>query len=588
MSHRIYIYNAQNPSKATESDVMIVEWGYEVPLLLQSLFTGEGIVAGNIYNDHTEPDNFGLYFDAQAGIENFKKAYQFLENSNLIDDFERFSEAKEKLFNYLDRLKQPYFHIDAWDVFNMNDVPHEEQAQQLLKDIQQNNLVFQQALDSNDANLLDVKQFTRESTLGFSSFKELLNYADYDYGWTYIWQDFEEPNDREIFEENGLWGLKNEKGEVLIEPFYDTFYAFDYYSDLAVVVKNEKYGYVNIQGEEIIPLIFDDAYDFEISKTTIVKTGEKFGLINLKGKVVLEHLYAEMTFVGNDGKDDLYTAKLQDKYGLITSKGKVKIDFISDYPFELETSFFHTKVNNQKAHKIYTKNFVYIGDFSVDALEGLSYDIVLVKPHKNQQKHNIFDSQGNLIVDEFDKIVRTEYLPDALIILKNKRKGLLNLVTSTLRLDFEYDDISEMVILSNSIESANILKVKKDGLLGIIDVGESQEWIVELGNYDDALFLSQDIYALKKGDFWALKFLIEDEPLVFEYDLICRKPILESVAYAFYGNEVYIVKEDGLEFANAYEVLEDVEDRYSFYYFDATAKKKLSEYVKREIGDQPN
>ncbi|MCW3170214.1 WG repeat-containing protein [Chryseobacterium sp. 09-1422] len=588
MSHRIYIYNASNPSDASESDVMMVEWGYDVPLVLQSLFTGEGFVAGNIYNDHTEPDNFGLYFDAQAGIENFKKLYQFLENSNLIDDFKKFSEAKENLFNYLNKLKQPYFHIDAWDVFNMSDVSHEEQAQQLLKDIQQNNNVFHQAIEANDATLLDVKQFTRESTLGFSSFRELLNYVDYDYGWEHIWQENIELNQVEIFEENELWGLKDEKGNVLIQPIYDEFYAYDYYSDLAVVVKNEKYGYVDKRGEEIIPLIFDDAYDFEISKTAIVKTGEKFGLINLQGKVVLEPLYEEMIFLENDGNKELFTAKLNDKYGLITSNGEVKIDFISDNPFESKTSYFNTKVNGQKAHKIFTRNFVYVGDYPENALEGLSYNHILVKPHKNQQKHKIFDAKGNLLVDDFDKIVRTDYLPEALVILKNKKKALLHLATGDLRLDFEYDQISEMVILSNSLDSDKILKVEKDGLLGVIDSGVPDGWIVEIGNYNDALFLSKNIYALRRGDLWALKYLNEDEPLTFEYDLICRKPLYDSVAYAFYGNDVYVVKEDGLEFANAYEVLEDVKDDYSIYYFDAFAKRKLSEYVKREIGEQPD
>ncbi|MBD8083583.1 WG repeat-containing protein [Chryseobacterium caseinilyticum] len=588
MSHRIYIYNASNPSDASESDVMMVEWGYDVPLLLQSLFTDEGFVAGNIYNNHTEPDNFGLYFDAQAGIENFKKLYQFLENSNLIDDFEKFSEAKENLFNYLDKLKQPYFHIDAWDVFNMSDVSHEEQAQQLLKDIQQNNNVFHQAIEANDATLLDVKQFTRESTLGFSSFRELLNYVDYDYGWEHIWQENIELNQVEIFEENELWGLKDENGNVLIQPIYNEFYAYDYYSDLAVVVKNEKYGYVDKRGEEITPLIFDDAYDFEISTTAIVKTGEKFGLINLKGKVVLEPLYEEMIFLENDGNNEIFTAKLNDKYGLITSNGEVKIDFISDNPFESKTSYFITKVNGQKAHKIFTRNFVYVGDYPENALEGLSHNHILVKPHKNQQKHKIFDAKGNLLVDDFDKIVRTDYLPEALVILKNKKKALLHLATGDLRLDFEYDQISEMVILSNSLDSDKILKVEKDGLLGVIDSGVPDGWIVEMGNYNDALFLSKNIYALRRGDFWALKYLNEDEPLTFEYDLICRKPLYDSVAYAFYGNDVYVVKEDGLEFANAYEVLEDVKDDYSIYYFDAFAKRKLSEYVKREIGEQPD
>jgi hypothetical protein len=51
----------------------------------------------------------------------------------LTDDPEAFRAGKEKIYDFLEN-KALYnsFHLDAWDVFNMSDDPHEEQAADLL------------------------------------------------------------------------------------------------------------------------------------------------------------------------------------------------------------------------------------------------------------------------------------------------------------------------------------------------------------------------------------------------------------------------------------------------------------------------
>lgn len=50
-----------------------MKWGYEMPLLLQPLLVDGGLIDGNNYNNHTEPDNAGLYYNARTGIENLKR-----------------------------------------------------------------------------------------------------------------------------------------------------------------------------------------------------------------------------------------------------------------------------------------------------------------------------------------------------------------------------------------------------------------------------------------------------------------------------------------------------------------------------------
>lgn len=152
-------------------------------------------------------------------------------------------------FEFLDKLKQPYFHVDAWDVFNMSDEGHQQQADELLKGVATNNAVITRAIENDDVSLLDISLFNRESVLGFSDFKSLLNYPDYNYGLKHIFElemdeDDQAYDEVEHFEKNGLWGLKDADGKVLVEPIYDKFYGFAG-DDLAVILKDEKYGYIH-------------------------------------------------------------------------------------------------------------------------------------------------------------------------------------------------------------------------------------------------------------------------------------------------------------------------------------------------------
>jgi hypothetical protein len=205
MSHRTYLYNIDTPSVAEDSDKMMMEWGYEIPLMLQPLLVEGGFVSGNNYNNHIEFNNSGLFYYSEPGIENLKRFYKFLEDQpGLITDIEKFKDARDKLFNYLDKLTGSYFHLDIWDVLNMEDSPHAEQAKLWLANITHNNLIITKAMDAGDISLLNYKDLN-DVNPGFTSFPDLLNYQGYNYGWSCIWMAVEEDLTYEIFEENKLW-----------------------------------------------------------------------------------------------------------------------------------------------------------------------------------------------------------------------------------------------------------------------------------------------------------------------------------------------------------------------------------------------
>lgn len=309
MSHRIYLNNTSSPSGTGENDIMMVEWGYEMPLLLQPLLISGGFIENDI-----------LYYDAKPGIENLKRFYNFLESTkSLINNKSAFTEYKNKLFKYLEGLEHAYFSMNAWDVFNMDETPHDEQAAIWLADIAYNNAIITRAMDNNDISLLSYNELKYVS-MAFNSFAELLNYVDYQYGWRHI---HEELRKEEIYYENGLWGLKSPEGEILLSPQFDEFYEFSE-QDIAVVMKAEKYGYVHRSGKIIILPEWDEAYDFEYSYLAIVRRNGLFGLINLSGKVVVEPIYENIDYFGSNGR---YIAQKNGSWGMLAEDAKVVIDF---------------------------------------------------------------------------------------------------------------------------------------------------------------------------------------------------------------------------------------------------------------------
>lgn len=580
MSHRVYLYNVSEPAQAKNSDTMMMEWGYEMPLLLQPLLIDGGFIAGNSYNNHTEPDNAGLYYNARAGIENLKAFYTFLEKQEqLIGDYEAFVEAKNNMLGYLEQLEQPYFHLDAWDVFNMDDVPHAEQAESWLAHIAHNNARIKQAMDQNDLSLLRYADLLDVSP-GFKSFAELFNYKDYEYGWKHIWQSSEEDSDVEIFEENGLWGLKDKDGNVLLSPQFDEFYEFGPES-LAVVTKDGKYGYVNKSGSISIPLVWDDAYDFEYGFTSaIIKRNDQFGLIDSKGKTVADTGYEDLETIDYSG---YFTARKDGKWGVLEGSGSVMAAFEYDEPFKGGGGFYHTAVNGQNNRKIFNEQFIYIGEFPISALETIGDGLLLVKPHKNVNYNSLYQKDGTLWASGFDKINRQTGFPNMLIVRKGKKYAVLGMQQGSFLLPYEYDALIDPQAAYIEAGPSNLVMAHKDGQKGVFDgAPDLPSWPFPLDNYQAIYWLYDNAFALQRNGLWGIAYSHDNFISGFEFDLVVRRMPVNGFAYAFKGQEVYVADQHGLSKADKKIVLEDAEDEYYSCYFDADVRKLLLAYAESD------
>lgn len=104
MSHRVYLYNTSEPDAYNDQSIEMMEWGYELSILLHPLLVSDGrIIADGSFDVHLslnpeEPeDSPVLFYHAAAGIENFKRFYNFIEKyqDELIAHTEAFNLLKK-------------------------------------------------------------------------------------------------------------------------------------------------------------------------------------------------------------------------------------------------------------------------------------------------------------------------------------------------------------------------------------------------------------------------------------------------------------------------------------------------------------
>lgn len=584
MSHRAYLYNLDTPSIAEDSDTLMMEWKYEMPLMLQPLLIEAGFIAGNNYNNHVEYNDSGLFYDAKPGIENLKRFYNFLEaQPGLIENLEKFKEARDKLFNYLDQLDGTFFHLDMWDIFNMDDTPHEEQAAEWLASIAYNNRVITAAMDANDISLLNYKSL-KEVSPAFTTFSKLLNYEDYEYGWICIYQEYKEEEEFQLFEENQLWGFKNKEGEVILSPQFDEFYIFGHH-DLAIVSKDGKYGYLDTSGKIVIPLVWDDAFDFEYSEVAVVALQGKMGLINTKGEQITPITYDDLKSLNNGS---YYNAATNGLWGVINATGKVVIPFEHENEIEEGYGYYHVKIPGQKNEKIFNELFNYLGEFPVSAVENIEGGLLWIKPHHGVNSNAIYKKDGTLLVTGFDKLSRETNFPDLLVIRKEKKHAAISRKTEDFVLPFEYDAILDIGITQDGYyDYTDQALVRQGNLKGIFNGNPEQlSWLIPMDNYQEIIWLEGPIFTLKKNKTWAIANPVNHDFTDFIFELVIQKPGEDGSGYAFKDDQVYTISENSITPTDKETALEHASADYA-YYFEEESRKRLISYGKgKKMTDQ--
>gem|GEM_PF-7052033 len=131
--------------------------------------------------------------------------------------------------------------------------------------------------------------------------------------------------------DDGLYGLVNVDGEVVLPVEYDLLYAFQLREEpyLAEVLKDGLWGLINISGEIVLPAKYDERIDisyfqYEPSLATVKKDG-LYGLINKDLEIVLPFEYDRIII-----DSALIRAEKGGLWGAVNASGEIVLPFEYD------------------------------------------------------------------------------------------------------------------------------------------------------------------------------------------------------------------------------------------------------------------
>ncbi|KVX25560.1 hypothetical protein WL01_30910 [Burkholderia ubonensis] len=364
MAHRLYLYNLDDVGRTSAPCLGMVEWNYDFPTVLSPLLSSSPFLARNRCNDTGEAD--GLYADAAGGKALMARLYAFLERhaERLIDDPDTFREAKRKILAFLgNRAVHRYFHLDAWDVFNLSDETHAGQAQALLARIERDNARIRAAIDADDPALLDACEGLACEDV--TSFRELINQPHYDYGWeplTSIIYD-----EALVFEQDGRQGVMAVTGEVLAPARYDEIGEFDAWTDVAIVRQGDRYGHVDTTGREITPVRYEQVWAFWHGEFARVKRDGKFGVVDRHGVEVVPCRYAELTVLLHFG-ECCWAAREQALWGVVDAVGQWRLPAEFD-AIDHSTGVIFATPAGRAVPDVYTRRLVRVGSAPQEQVE---------------------------------------------------------------------------------------------------------------------------------------------------------------------------------------------------------------------------
>ena len=558
MSHRLYLYNlTQVPEQAVaptselpllaaygqndDAALMMMEWGYELPPFCYPLFAGGISIAPPVYNG-TEG---GLYAPAAPGKQAFLDFYAFLEKhaDTLIDNKDAFENAKKKLLRFFEnKVVHPWFHLDAWDVFNMADDGaegnHTAQAEELKLLIEQTNTLIRKAIEADNPALLD--EWPPNAASGYRmAFKQLINDEVFNYGWEVIESAvMGDYTGLEVFVDNGLQGLRDEEDNIVLPAEFTEIFEYPIGEELCLVLhQSGKYGYVNRAGELVIPCQYDDAFDFSSGFSHIVLAG-KAGIIDEHGNAVIPAVYDDVHVL----KYGVFAVKKGGEWALMGEQETLLLPFqIAEDVGIDDTGLIYFFFKAEKEIWYYSDTFHFLLKGLTDNIETAAgcYLITLKK------EMGLLSTAGEQLIPFAEQTIRYDYLLDAFIVQTPKGSGLFHAEQGWL-LPAESDNV--YALRANPGENGERLAVvQQQGSAGLFAVAATSGWVAT-PQYKDFLFLKDNYvgYKTKEGA-WGMMDYTGKVLTPASYDSINGKEncLTYGTAIAFKGHDIFLIQGDG-------------------------------------------
>lgn len=235
-----------------------------------------------------------------------------------------------------------------------------------------------------------------------------------------------------VFEENGLFGIKSESGEVIIPAAYEavgwsnnTFSVIDQTTGYKL---NNQWGLISLANKRITS---PDYFSLEhaegnmliATKRSTLSFRVTAGCIDTKGKVIIPFEYAGIRIHGL--RAIVYTLDGQQlKYGLIDLENKLLIPQVHKNIYPLG-SLRYAVQNTANKTALFTESGKQITPFSIDSISQLHNNVAIIY---QQGKQGLINRDGSILKEPIyrdvvvdGKAIRTK-LPDSWLVLDAQNK----------------------------------------------------------------------------------------------------------------------------------------------------------------------
>ncbi len=321
---------------------------------------------------------------------------------------------------------------------------------------------------------------------------------------------------------DGLWGLRNRKGKVIVEPKFDAVYdRSPFKKGLFLIKKGKLWGVINHRGKYIItPQL--DYLTYLKPNIFIVKRGNFWGFIDTKGKYLFEPQFDKIKryewgcmvaknslwgFVNKQGKyitkpqfqratsfkQGMAKVKKNNLWGVINMKGRYVIKPGYETILDFYQGLARVKKNdlwgfiNLQNQYVVTPRFQQLDQM----VEGRA-------PAKLHDKWGMINKSGKTIIPfAYDLVtfILSDNVKNMTLAMVRKKKlyGLASLTTGKEITPCKYKDLNPLPYLNQLIEVGNALG--KTGFLNF----QGQE-VIACGKYDEIIDVKKDkILVTKNG-----------------------------------------------------------------------------------------
>ncbi|CAN5558343.1 hypothetical protein BH23BAC1_BH23BAC1_21600 [soil metagenome] len=359
-----------------------------------------------------------------------------------------------------------------------------------------------------------------------------------------------------VFKKEGKCGVVNFKGEVILNPQYDTIYisennlisqiksnpekwavhdhtgisltsnnyqkiVYDE-SNLLPVKRNNSWGFVDFHGREVIPVQYDTVLNFygQVAKAMYLGTE---GVINSKGEWIVNP-WNDYTEPVNDG---LVLFRKGNKSGLM-KPGNKEIYSTENSLIRINSGFIEKTKDNKLGLVNHLGKVILYPEY--DEISELQADTIYV--FKKENNYGIITKSGKIKVGIKNNFQELHPLMDNYLGVKiNNRYGFVD-INGNLRVSNQYEGIGHY--------QENMAPIKLRGNWGYID---KIERLIIQPIYDEAYSFSDGLAIVKKNNKYGLINRAGKVVLSLEYDKIQKTDDKRYLCYQ--GEKVGLASDQG-------------------------------------------